>query len=288
MKRGNISLIRCVLLAGSAACFAACVNTVEPWSQQEELEHMMAQVHHWGQKGESSPNRGWASYGTLRFGSLGYRYELDQASDELEIIVQKVGSDRPVLKTLSIPRVGLFNAGEEPKDCFPDEFEFAGLRAEQVLFLLAQAFPEGPELAQSSKHEIKGQPSELRFLQGVLRMKAAWSATVSVSKPEGQADRIHFEIGFDGKAFAIGDWIRTGPSTLVADTDALDGWRACWFGHMDSSGVLTDRNRAAKLHAAKTFGEVRQLKEQVILPAETSGEVGQRRNRVWSRSSPDL
>jgi hypothetical protein len=234
--------------------------SAEPWSSQDVVQRFGTQIHHWGQKGEVVPNKGWASYGSLRMEVNGARYEFGQSSDELQVTVRPVDSDRLIGRTLSIPRVGMFNAGEEPRDCRPDSLEEVGLGAEVVLLLLAQAFPEGPKVAPLAQRDVQVAPTEARFLQGVVRLPAVVHVTAILSRP-GAADSIHFVIEVEGTRFAVGDWSGAQPAALVADTETLEGWRACWWGKRDASGALTDTERAAKLRAAKTFGEVRALKE---------------------------
>lgn len=252
-----------LLLLEALVPTVAIVDAAEPWSQQERFQHFAAQTHHWGQKGDVRPNAGWAEYGTLLFESDGYAFRFDQAGDELKVDVRRAGSDRPEVETLSIPRVGLFNAGEEPRDCHPDTFEIAGLTAEHVLFLLAQAFPQGPNAAEFGKRELHGAPVELHFLQGTARMKAAWSATVDITTSDHTTGHTRFQIELNGQPFATGKWIRMGATTLVDDGEAISSWRTCWYGSIDSSGQPVENERAAKLRTVTTFGEARQLKEKI-------------------------
>lgn len=255
--------IRFLLLPPALVLAFASVDAAEPWSQQERLQHFAAQTHHWGQKGDVRPNAGWAAYGTLLVESDGYAFRFDQAGDELKVDVRNVGSDRSIVETLSIPRVGLFNAGAEPQDCRPDTFESVGMMAEQVLFFLAQAFPGGPNTAELGKREIHGPPVELHFLQGSARMKAAWSATVDITTSDRTAGHLRFQIELHGQPLASGQWIQVGPATLVDDGESTSRWRTCWYGSMDSSGQPADSERAAKLRSVKSFGEARQLKQTI-------------------------
>ncbi len=141
-----------------------------------------------------------------------------------------------------------------------------------VLFvvILAQAFPEGPNAAQATKREVQVAPPEIRFLQGVMRPPGARSptatlaASATLSRPGGDPALLHFAIEAKGTLLAVGDWSATAPGTLVPDTEAISGWRACWWGQRNASGQLVDAERAAKLRAAKTFGEVRGLKESSL------------------------
>ncbi|MCG7947294.1 MAG: hypothetical protein N0C84_13205 [Candidatus Thiodiazotropha taylori] len=246
------------LIAGSLI-LGACQSTgpSKQWSMQEKLERFSAQSHHWGQKGQSTPNNGWSEYGHLKVEMGGpERIQVSQNNGELlgQVITNQTGKEK--VAGLSIPGAGLFYRPKSSSTCRPDAIEQIGIYAEMALNYLATAYPGGPNQQLAiGKKEYGGPAAEIRFMQAVARLNNPWSAEIEVkeSKPGNHV----IEITEQNKKMHV-HWLSEQQEVVGADS-SIEEWLTCWSGvrSQSPSGEVSFETRIKNPDLVSTFGEVR-------------------------------
>ncbi len=226
------------------------------WSPVEKLERFQNQTHHWGQKGETRPNKGWADYTFAKL-TLDEKNHMTfrQKNRELSVIYVYEKGPKGGIQIVDIPGAGFFVSPKENGKCTPDRLEASGLALEHNLFLLAKAFPGGPDsVTQSSTASAQGGPVELRFIQGVLLYKSSWEiqADAKILNPK----HFNFEIYFDGDPYTSLEWNANGKEEVIPNDESLEGWLACWSSakNIETGETVFELPNHKDL---KTFGEVR-------------------------------
>jgi hypothetical protein len=231
------------------------------WSMQDKMDHFSNQSHHWGQKGQGTPNNGWSKYGFLQLEMGGPEYlQLSQCKGELLAKVVTVETDMEKFAGLSIPQAGIFYRPKDIGTCQPDPIEQVGVYAEMVLNYLAYAFPSGPEeKLPVGKIKANGPATEIRFMQAVARIDKPWSAEVEVKDSLPGSHII--EINQNGKIMIV-HW-SSKPQEKIDSSTPLNAWATCWSGVQSRSpdGKVSVKNSIENTDSISTFGDVRaQLK----------------------------
>ena len=238
--------------------------TATEWSVEDLVEHEAKQIHHWGQKGEASPNNGWSGYTTmtLDLGGNSNAYSVyRQGNNEISIEVYEKGSDNIKLRAISIPGAGIFYSAENLKSCAPDPIERVGLYAELALHNLSLAFPSGPDTVTSntdSTASINVQPVELRFMQGVMTIKTASRQEVRIDSAAPRQFKFSL-INEKRTGEAKVQWEKKGTTAVVPDSESLEGWTSCWSGVFTTNpdGKRTFKANIDSTPTIKTFGDIR-------------------------------
>lgn len=256
MKSSSILFVMAMLMLSTND------TPAQSWTREEIVERQEQQAFHWGQKGEIHSNNGWSSYGKLRLVLKGgQQLVLTQASGEMLATLSNRATGQVQLQALSIPKTVLLYQIKQKPMCTADRFESLGIEAETALFFLSQALPFGPtSVSESVARDISGPPSELRFLNAVLRIRAPWKVTVIVNAAQATDKPIAFEIKSGNRSMYSGEWYPPYGVATVDDSEKLENWHRCWYGATDNKGRPLDKERAERLRSSSTVGEIRSLR----------------------------
>lgn len=249
--------VRVLLICLLSVCVYSPDSIGGGWSNEDRMHRFLNQTHHWGQKGEISPNNGWSDYNYLRLEFGENTLLLHGYSGEL-LVEQLDNGKNPRLSALSIPRAGMFLFPVEGASCAPNFLEQVGIYAEFVLSLLGGAFQSGPQNAQSGMHARVKRPSELRFMQAVSRNESeAW---FRVELKEVSPMTFEYDISaVNGPTLISGEWKQGDGEWVVQDAEPVSEWLTCWFGSQtlesDGSGIVN--KHLDPVDDLKTFGDIR-------------------------------
>ena len=232
------------------------------WSNEERLSGLLGHRHHWGQPGQAMPNNGWSSYAILRYDLGASKYvQMQRQNGWLLAQVRLKSTDKTAFEAISIPRVGIFYRGNGVDDCISDPLERVGLFGELALFYLSWAYENGPlSIEAKIERNIKGRPTEIRFLHGVLRLKSRWKA--SVAAVPTAAGHIQVDILADGGKGPMHmrvEWLAQVDEPIVDDDESLSEWQACWSGCRTLTGEEGGdfQYYFAQKNQVETFGDIR-------------------------------
>ena len=232
------------------------LNSTNGWSDFEKIQRHLTQTHHWGQKGEVSPNNGWAAYSTIRLDLGEEEYlKFKQQNGELSVSVNSKKSNLPKFQAVSIPQAGIFYSPKKSFDCRPVTLEGLGLNLELSLFFISQAFPEGPvPTTESSTKTASGGPTEIRFMQGLMRLKSRWDTKTKIKVIKHQ--QYFFEIYINSQSQPILlEWDGNKAEKVIRDNEHLQSWLPCWQGVQSSTGVIETNIPNHK--DIENFGQIR-------------------------------
>lgn len=217
-----------LLAAGALMAFAgtATAQAPSPWPQKEMVAKMMARVLHWGRPGESAPNAGWSAYSRFTMEEPDGTFSAFHWNGREFLAIVQLPKHGQFLTLLHPGAVLLYHYGKT-LECTTDAIEYFGIGVELVQMKLAAAFPEGPSsIAGDATRAASGGPTEVRFMGGVLPMKAGWNASVSVGRT-ADGD-VAFEL-VERKGVTRGEWSNRPLPGPIADDNPLAGagWKAC-------------------------------------------------------------
>jgi hypothetical protein len=238
------------------------------WSEQDELAPFSAQTHHWGQKGQTTPNNGWSNYGVLELDMGGPdRIALYQNKDELLAKIIDKETNEEKARAFSIQRAGIFYHPKSMNTCEPDTIERVGIYAELALNFVANAYPKGPDKALPIETKtVKGPSTNVRFMQALIENKKPWSVSVEVkqSAPGEHTLEINDQINPKTKKMTM-HWISTQGQEIPSSNAKIADWQACWLGtqpYNPKTKTSTTKLRIPNADQLSTFGELRaKLKE---------------------------
>ena len=249
-----------ILFVTTSCSLAACQKTspISQWTPEEKLTQFSKQAHHWGQKGQNTPNNGWSEYGSIKLFMGGLEYiHIYQKKGELFFQVITEHTELIKLSGLSIPGAGIFYKPNHIGSCRPDAFEQVGILVELALNYLANAYPSGPgnPLPENIK-TATGPATEIRFMQAVAQLNAPWSADFEVQKSSSGNHKI--KVIINGKPMYI--YWQSEEVTFLDNNASINNWLPCWSGTQSrapsgESSFVTDIKNT---EAISTFGEIRE------------------------------
>lgn len=222
------AMLLALLAAGAFAALtgAAMAQAPSPWPHDEMVAKMMARVLHWGRPGENAPNAGWSAYRRFVMVEPDGTVSAFHWNGREFLAIVEVPKRGPFVALLYPGSVLLYHY-EKPLDCTTDAIEYFGIGVELVQLKLAAAFPKGPaSITGEATRAASGDPTEVRFMGGVLPMKAGWNASISAGRTaEGD---VEFELN-EKKGVTRGQWSDRPLGSPIADDNPLAGvgWKAC-------------------------------------------------------------
>jgi hypothetical protein len=216
------------------------------WTQQDVMSRILSGSvpYHWGQKDQAIPNNGWSNYAYFKvkeenFDRFGvFKQHEGELSAELYI------DNAKAMHAISIPRAGLFYQDETT--CMPDHIEAPGLEAELFLYILSEAFPDGPEkVNRKMSASVHGDTERtFRFMQAYGTIPPGWSAEV-VLEPEAVSQyniSILWALPNEKPIQMTLYWEAKG-GEVVSSSESLTNWLTCGYG--------------SKSKSLQTFGQLR-------------------------------
>lgn len=233
------------------------------WNEQDVLTRFAAQTHHWGQKGQTTPNNGWSNYGVLELDMGGPdRITLYQNKGELLATIIDKETNEEKAGAFSIQGAGIFYRPKSMDTCEPDTIERIGIYAELALNFVSNAYPSGPSKALPLETKtVKGPSTNVRFMQALIENKTAWSVSVEVKQSAPGEHTLEISDLINPKTDKITmHWMSAQGREIPGSNAKIADWQACWLGtqsYNPATKTSTKQLRIPNTDQISSFGELR-------------------------------
>jgi hypothetical protein len=170
---------------------------------------------------------------------------------------------------VDVPDAGLFYKNvSDTTGCSPNLYEQLHLQAKLVLYILAKAFPDGPQTIKGSeKFKIKSSRNYIQLsvssdglAERVQKWNPPWEARGTVTRNDDWS--LSYEMSFkskntpnkliEGQSF-IGEWNGNTDVAVTDGSDKLNDWRTCYFGNYAYDKKTDTKVFVPKLERAEFF-----------------------------------
>lgn len=233
------------------------------WNDQDILTRFAAQTHHWGQKGQTTPNNGWSNYGVLELDMGGPdRITLYQNKGELLATIIDKETNEEKAGAFSIQGAGIFYRPKSMDTCEPDTIERIGIYAELALNFVSNAYPSGPSKTLPLETKaVKGSSTNVRFMQALIENKKPWSINVEVKQSAPGEHTLEISDLINPKTDKITmHWMGAQGREIPGSNAKIADWQACWLGtqsYNPATKTSTKQLRIPNTDQISNFGELR-------------------------------
>lgn len=238
---------KCILMA---ICIFSAIPSAysKEWSQQEKILRFTSQpAFHWGQPGQDHPNNGWSDYSKVILdlgGDVIIEAQRNRPNEISMKIISKESNDLEYQYIYSFD-AGIISFPIDKTECTIDGIEMAGLYVELAMYMLSQAFPNGPQnISSDISKSFRYPKAEIRFMGGVMRQKRGGFGKAGIRK----IGKSHFEIEVPKESIKL-EWIGEQIPPSPNDDEQLSAWRIC----------------SDKIGSPKSFKEVRLFTHKQVM-----------------------
>ena len=158
-----------------------------------------------------------------------FSYLLNPYSAKLEMM-----DGLKTIRAVRMGNAGIFYQGIEVGNCKPDTIEWLGLLGNKTLFLLNQAFPDGPEsIGQSESITLTNTNKiyKVGYMSATMKWQPMWTANIGASRHlDGTVTYQILLESNDSQTEINGVWSNHKNTPVVNDSTLLSEWTTCWNG----------------------------------------------------------